>query len=41
MDHSSTSTVSTNMDVSLTVHADVGVSDDAEDDSIPFTEGIP
>ena len=40
MDHPSTSSVSTNIDVSLDVSVDDGIFDDAEDDSIPFTEGI-
>ena len=40
MDQPSTSNVSTNIDVSLKVRVDDDISDDAEDNSIPFTEGV-
>ena len=42
MDQPSTSILSTSLDVSLVyVRVDDVVSDDADDDSFPFTEGIP
>jgi len=40
MDQPSTSNVSTNIDVSLDVCVDAGISDEAEDDSTFFTGGI-
>ena len=42
MEHPSTSITYTSKDESLVdIRVDDGVSDDAKDDSIPFTEGIP